>query len=187
VTATPEAVMGSGAVEPALWLRWGEAVQRPEVAEGIRKLYDRLDQQVHQHGPVCWASGRCCRFDRFGHVLFVTGLEVSWLIRQARNGGGVPGSGVLPVRREKDRSDGCPFQKEGLCSVHALRPMGCRVFFCQRSTSRWQQELYERFLFGLRRLHEAWSLPYRYLEWRWALMEALKHTPAGFLDRGTIV
>lgn len=172
--------MGSGAVEPALWLQWREAARRPEVAEGVRSLYARLDQQVREHGPVCWASGRCCQFERFGHLLFVTGLEVSWLIGQARSGSGVPESGAVPVWRERDRGDGCPFQQEGLCSVHVFRPMGCRVFFCQRGTSQWQQELYERFLSELRRLHEAWSLPYRYLEWRWALMEALKHAPLAF-------
>ena len=50
--------------------------------------------------------------------------------------------------------------------------MGCRVFFCERGTQQWQNELYEAFLARLRALHDDLDLPYRYMEWRGGLEEA---------------
>ena len=64
------------------------------------------------------------------------------------------------------------FQAGGLCTVHAIRPMGCRVFFCQQGTEDWQRDLYEKYLNDLRALHDAHGVPYRYLEWRSALQWA---------------
>jgi len=68
--------------------------------------------------------------------------------------------------------DGCPFQVNGMCSVHPLRPLGCRVYFCDPDAQDWQEPVYERFLNELRQLHERSGLEYRYLEWRAGLSEA---------------
>jgi hypothetical protein len=64
---------------------------------------------------------------------------------------------------------GCAFQVNGLCSVHASRPFGCRVFYCDPSAALWQQEQYEYFHAKLRRIHETMRVPYFYVEWRHAL------------------
>ena len=53
-----------------------------------------------------------------------------------------------------------------------MRPLGCRAFFCQADTDSWQHELYERSLTDLRRLHGEHDLPYRYMEWRYGLVQA---------------
>jgi Fe-S-cluster containining protein len=63
----------------------------------------------------------------------------------------------------------CVFQVEGLCTVHGIRPFGCRVFFCDETATDWQYEQYDRFHAQLRRLHEQLDVPYFYVEWRAAL------------------
>ena len=67
---------------------------------------------------------------------------------------------------------GCPFQVSGLCGVHAIRPFGCRIFFCDATSTQWQHEQYERFHAELKKLHQSLDVPYFYVEWRQAL-EAL--------------
>jgi Fe-S-cluster containining protein len=66
---------------------------------------------------------------------------------------------------------GCPFQVAKLCSVHPIRPFGCRMFFCDATATAWQNERYERFHAELKRLHEQLGVPYLYVEWRRALRE----------------
>ena len=38
-----------------------------------------LDREVAGIGPVCELSGRCCRFEEYGHTLFVSTAEVEFL------------------------------------------------------------------------------------------------------------
>ena len=175
------------------WSAWRRAVANLVIDRAVRDLYDRLDKQVAARGPVCWVSGRCCQFDTFGHRLYVTGLEVAWVLKRVADQGSTVASHDLSVspihnhkvQRRKDTlalvdsnlrlnaSGACPFQVNRLCSVHTIRPMGCRIFFCQHGTEQWQHELYERHLGQLRALHDEHSLPYCYMEWRTALREAL--------------
>jgi Fe-S-cluster containining protein len=64
---------------------------------------------------------------------------------------------------------GCPFQLNGLCDVHLIRPFGCRVFFCDETSMQWQSDQYERLHCELKRLHDELNVPYFYVEWRDAL------------------
>jgi Fe-S-cluster containining protein len=64
---------------------------------------------------------------------------------------------------------GCPFQINKRCGVHPIRPMGCRLFFCDATSTVWQQQLYENFHSQLKRLHESLDVPYAYMEWRESL------------------
>lgn len=152
-----------------LWRALFRAAERRAVDEALRGLYARLDAAVTERRPTCRQSGKCCKFDSYGHRLYVTALEIAWFLRQA----GAPLSKAergLPLLAQRDA---CAYQVDGLCSVHAVRPLGCRVFFCERGTEAWQQDVYERFLGDLRGLHERLGVPYRYLEWRAGLDEAL--------------
>ncbi len=49
----------------------------------VLELYSEVDQAVAAAGPVCIASGRCCRFKEYGHVLFVSNLEAEVLLSGA--------------------------------------------------------------------------------------------------------
>src|SRR4051812_18059800 len=99
------------------------ASSRADVKLSIDVIYQSLQDAIDLRRPVCSASGRCCRFEEFGHRLFVTTMEMGAFLAQ------LPGPEV-PVWKEQP---GCPFQVGGLCSVHLIRPFGCRVFFCDET------------------------------------------------------
>jgi Fe-S-cluster containining protein len=149
-----------------LWPTLFAAAQRGDIDAAITNLYDRLDGEVRRHGAQCFLSGRCCNFDQYGHRMYVTALETAWVLTHNMLPGALPGAGAI------DLQGPCAYQIDGMCSIHATRPLGCRIFFCQEGTDDWQHELYERFLGALRDLHTAHSLPYRYIEWRAAMADA---------------
>ena len=46
-----------------------------ELRRQVLELYAEVDREVRAAGPVCVASGRCCRFKEYGHTLFLSNLE----------------------------------------------------------------------------------------------------------------
>ena len=174
------------------WFAWRDAARRDEISQAIRSLYDDLDQAVRDRRPVCNASGRCCKFEAYGHRLYVTGLEIAWFLvgvwsRVSGDGGDPayaakdpfkPNPGIslvqlAPTPKPQNPTPGtCPYQINGLCSTHTIRPLGCRVFFCEEGTEDWQQDTTEHFLDRLKQLHVEHDLPYAYMEWRAGLAEA---------------
>jgi Fe-S-cluster containining protein len=172
VTATPNNPVTNREaphVHAGLWPRWFAAAREPAVRQAVREVYDRLDAAVRARGPTCWSSGKCCNFEAYGHRLYVTALEIAWVL------GEVP---VRPAAAAVEPRGGCPFQIDRLCSIHASRPLGCRVFFCQQGTQDWQKEIYEKFLTELRTLHDRFDVAYQYMEWRAGLREALVNLEA---------
>ena len=143
---------------------WLAAVDTPAVATELERVYAMAAEQIARRGPACWASGRCCNFRETGHLLYVTGLEAAYCVRRLASAGrGRLSSGAVEAARA---AGGCPFQVGNLCGVHAIKPLGCRVYFCDRSAQGWQHDLTERGLGMLRELHERHGIPYRYGEWR---------------------
>jgi len=163
-----------------LWEQWWRQAGERHVDAALREIFDRVDAAVAERQPICEQSGRCCRFDQFGHLLYVTGLETAWTLRHAKLPSDRKASAAnvsLPVLPASDRShpfhwDACPFQVDGLCSIHTIRPTGCRIFFCDPTAETWQRDLYESTLRDLRTLHERFAIDYRYVEWRTALKSA---------------
>ena len=158
-----------------LWQRWLDAARRPEVAARLRESLDEIDRRVNESGFACQQSGRCCRFESFGHRLYMTGLEIAWFKSLA-------GEPPVPVQTETvallvidAKRDGCPYQTDGMCGVHQSRPFACRVFFCQEGSDDWQSERYEAFQQEMKNLHEELGLPYHYMEWRQGLADAQAH------------
>jgi Fe-S-cluster containining protein len=149
--------------------RWAEAAFHPAIDAGIRELYAEVARETAALAPTCNASGRCCRFGEWGHLLYVTGLEAAWCIRESAR---TPTA--ADVRAAAGRDD-CPFLESGLCAVHLARPLGCRAYFCDPRAEGWQEALSERMLARLRALHDAHRVPYRYGEWR----TMLAHFAAG--------
>jgi Fe-S-cluster containining protein len=138
------------------------AAGRPEVRQGIHGVYAGLARALEQRKPVCNLSGRCCRFEEFGHRLYVTTLELAAFLYDWTTGPSLQPPGDWDGR-------GCPFQVAGRCGVHEIRPFGCRIYFCDPTSTEWQHEHYERFHADLKRLHTELSVPYFYVEWREAL------------------
>ena len=170
---------------PSAWLA---AARDPQISGELELVYAHVAREIERRGPACWASGRCCNFEKTGHRLYVTGLEAAYTVAnldsvRARSGGDgsndegteVPVSGVrsLPLPALTIQhiatarvAGGCPFQSANLCSVHAIKPLGCRVYFCDRSAQDWQRAFTEQALADIRAIHDAHAIPYRYGEWR---------------------
>lgn len=154
---------------------WLQAVRDERIAIELDAIYTFTAAAIESRGPACWASGRCCNFAQTGHLLYVTGLEAAYTV------------GHLPADRAQNLSaealaaaiaqGGCSFQAANLCSVHTIKPLGCRVYFCDRSAQQWQQDLTESMLTRLRSLHDRHAIPYRYGEWRQMLGQFLPAHP----------
>lgn len=153
---------------------WLSAASDERIAARLEAVYLMLSEQIEARGPACWASGRCCNFDKTGHRLYVTGLEAAYTVSRIaspeRAVNDRPVFAPLPtldaaVRAAETRGD-CPFLDLNLCGVHRIKPLGCRVYFCDRSAETWQEELSERGLRMIRSIHDEFGLSYRYGEWR---------------------
>ncbi len=116
----------------------------------VLELYREVDQAVAAAGPVCVASGRCCRFREFGHVLFLSNLEAEVLLAGA------------PPYEQPVSADFCPFQKDTLCTAREPRPLGCRVYYCDPSYQETGNRITEEFLRRLKQLAAEHGMQWRY-------------------------
>jgi Fe-S-cluster containining protein len=117
----------------------------------VLKLYAEVDREVAEAGPVCIASGRCCRFKEYGHVLFLSNLEAEVLLAAAP-----------PYDPASVTSDFCPFQKGNLCTAREPRPLGCRVYFCDPGYQEKCNEISEKYLRKIKELADEHGVDYRY-------------------------
>jgi Fe-S-cluster containining protein len=151
------------------------AAGRAEVREAVEGVYRDVAAAVAERRPACVMSGRCCRFEEYGHRLYVTTVELATFVHgmeDPRNKFRGLSGGALSANAESGGEwdgTGCPFQVSKLCGVHGIRPFGCRIYFCDATSTAWQQEAYEAFHGRLKRLHESLGVPYFYVEWRAAL------------------
>src|SRR4051794_8821227 len=106
----------------------------------VLAMYAEVDRAVADAGPVCVASGRCCRFREYGHTLFLSNLEAEILLEAA------------PPYAPPVSSDGCPFQKGNLCNAREPRPLGCRVYYCDPTYQETANQLTETYLHRLKEL-----------------------------------
>lgn len=135
-----------------------------DLARGpLSVLYRDLDAAVAEAGPKCALSGRCCRFEEYGHTLFLTGPEAAVLLADAP-----------PPARPLDDGLTCPWQDHaGRCTARDARPLGCRVYFCDPDYEGRAPELTERFLARLRLLVDEQGWPWSYAPLHRHLREAL--------------
>jgi Fe-S-cluster containining protein len=118
----------------------------------LASLYEELEAEIGRLRPVCQLSGRCCRFREFDHTLFVSGLEVEYLLQ-----GAAQPIGAL------DRGETCPWQDaRGRCTAREARPLGCRVYFCDPNYESAGPELCERFLTRLKNLTDRHGISWDY-------------------------
>lgn len=150
-----------------------QAAGREDVRAGVRQIYAELQARIDARQPVCAASGRCCRFEEYGHQLYVTTAELATFVHDLTKSG----KNLEQAMSAWDGA-GCPFQIGKLCGVHAIRPFGCRIFFCDPTAQSWQQKQYEEFHQRLKQLHATKDVPYFYLEWSLALRHAGGHRDA---------
>ena len=148
---------------------WLAAAIHPEVEEAMREMIAEAAESVGARRPLCVSRGACCDFERFGHQLWMSGLEVAWCVRRLAS---------PPTLDEIDRATrqgSCPFLQGGLCGIHWARPLGCRAFFCDGAGEGWQEALLESWHGRVRDLHGRLEVPYRYDEWRRLLRVFASH------------
>ncbi|MEZ6234072.1 MAG: hypothetical protein R3B68_07775 [Phycisphaerales bacterium] len=175
-----------GSVEGA----WIGAAGDPGVADALEAVFRHTALAIEARAPACWASGRCCNFEAAGHRLYTTGLEAAFTVVRLgdqaagadevdRNSGeglalpqvGRPALTLASIAAARQRG-GCPFQHRNLCTVHDIKPVACRVYFCDRSAQDWQKDLSEQMHERVRAIHDQFGVPYEYAEWR-GLLERL--------------
>ncbi|MEY4103974.1 MAG: hypothetical protein RL461_1176 [Planctomycetota bacterium] len=145
--------------EPGVIASWIAAAGSPDAEATIRRLQAEIAAEVARRRPLCVSSGRCCGFEAHGHRLYLTGLETAWTWSRLDRR---PSPGDVDAAHA---AGSCPFLAGG-CSIHAIRPPGCRIYFCDRDPEGWQSALAERCHEGIRGLHDRLGVPYRYAEWR---------------------
>ena len=117
----------------------------------VLQLYQEVDRAVAAAGPVCVASGRCCRFKEFGHVLYLSNLEAEVLLACAP-----------PYDPAAVTPDFCPFQKGNLCTAREPRPLACRTYFCDPNYQDAGARITEDHLRRLKALADAHGVAWRY-------------------------
>jgi Fe-S-cluster containining protein len=131
----------------------------PKLLDKVGQIYDWLDTQIQQNNLIiqCKACGRCCDFEYFGHLLFITTPELIFL-RENLN----------PEEIKKMPTNICPYNKEGKCAIYPLRFAGCRIFFCGGDAD-FQSRLSESAVSRFKSLCTELDLPYLYSDLRSAL------------------
>jgi Fe-S-cluster containining protein len=130
------------------------AVDRiPEAClDEIERVYAELEADLAREGYVCRACGDCCRLAAHGFRLYLSTLELALILQRC----------VLD-RLPPERDGRCGFQQDGRCTIHAVRPIGCRTFFCEAEGGH-LSDLYERTLKRLKRLAETYGCRWEYCQ-----------------------
>src|SRR5436309_6681622 len=121
-----------------------------ELHRRVLELYSDVDAEVRAAGPVCVASGRCCRFKEYGHTLFLSNLEAEVLLHDA------------PPYEQPVTPDFCPFQQGNLCTAREPRPLGCRIYYCDPAYQETCSDLMEKYTRRLKDLADGAGLEWCY-------------------------
>jgi Fe-S-cluster containining protein len=128
--------------------------------EAVLAVYGAVDRAVAAAGPRCDASGRCCRFEEYGHSLFISQFEAELLLETAP-----------PYEKPVSRS-GCPFQIDNLCTARESRPLGCRIYFCDPTYQETGTRVTEEAISQLKRIADEHGGGWRYAPLQVFLNEA---------------
>jgi len=132
----------------------------------LEALYAELDAEVAGHAPRCELSGRCCRFEEAGHVLYATALETDYAVSRH------------PAAPPPEAEGRCPYHVRGLCTAREGRPLGCRTYFCDPLTEAALFEVHERYLGRIRELERRLGYPAAYAPFPEQLLDRELPPPA---------
>jgi hypothetical protein len=119
--------------------------------QAVLRLYSDADREVAAAGPVCVASGRCCRFKEYGHTLFISNLEANILLGSAPD-----------YDPDAVTADFCPFQNGNLCTAREPRPLACRVYYCDPNYQQTSQDISEKYVRRLKELADEQGVDWLY-------------------------
>jgi Fe-S-cluster containining protein len=141
-------------------------VTTEELRAAVQAVFTEADAAVAAAAPRCDASGRCCRFKEWGHVLYLSMFEAEILLDAA------------PPYEKPVSPDGCPFQVDNLCTARDPRPLGCRIYFCDPNYQEKSYEITEAALRKLKQLAAENALEWRYAPLHVFLNEGAASGPA---------
>ena len=120
------------------------------VRNEITNLYEALDAQLRILEATCRACGDCCDLNRFGHELWLSNLELAYLLDSAKPGS-TPADGV------------CPYRLDGKCTARVGRALGCRVFHCNLDAAS-MESITEAYLEKMKKIATAHGIDIEYGE-----------------------
>ena len=123
--------------------------------EEIKQLYNWIDAEVASTGD-CKACGDCCDFEKFGHRLYITSVELVYFTEKMKHD------------LHKMDNNVCPYRSDGKCTVYPYRFAGCRIFACGRNEDI-ESDLSEKSLQKLKQIGEQHIIPYQYTDLKTAL------------------
>ena len=113
-------------------------------------IYQRLEDELIKLNPDCNACGTCCKFSKFGHVLYTGNIETGFIAQNVE----VPDFNVS--------SNICPFLKDNQCSIRDFRTLGCRIFYCNPHYKEVSGDLYEKYHRMMKDLSMKYNVQWKY-------------------------
>ena len=132
-----------------------------EIFQELRQIYNDLYQEIAnlERRPRCFDCGACCNFNYFDHTPFVTELELMHI-----KAGLQKNPTISELYLKQTDVNLCPFFLNQTCNAHELRPLSCRVYFCnfdyENNTA---NEIYEKYHRKIKLLHEKYGIAYQYM------------------------
>lgn len=124
----------------------------------LAELYQELAEDQQSIAAVCHQCGECCNFVKYDHQLWVTDLELAYLIET---------EGYKPTTR----SGLCPYMQGNQCTARTGRTLGCRIFLCTQNAVE-MEALHEKYFNRLQALARKHSVELTYDEFLESLQRA---------------
>ena len=140
------------------WLP-ADPARRADLLSRIDALYAQLAADIAATGVTCALSGNCCDFEKADHRLFATGAEIERAAALLATPLALQAAATEPFVTEAH----CPFWIKRRCTAREVRPLGCRVYFCDPAyEAEHAPAIYERYHRLLKDLLAEFDLPYAY-------------------------
>ena len=125
-----------------------EAAENACFLRQLREILTAADAAIASCGAICRQCGKCCSFAKMDHQLFVSTGELALLTTMN------PPCAPAPLR--------CPYQVDSACTARDLRPLGCRIYYCDPTTTASFSDIYEQYHRRILFLHRRFGSIYYY-------------------------
>lgn len=129
------------------------------ISKKVGQIYDWLDSAICNHiaESLCRQCGKCCDFEAYDHLLFVTSPEIIYLTENLGK------ENVKPMTTGR-----CLYNINNKCTIHKFRFAGCRIFNCKADQD-FQSRLSESAAIRFKEICADLNVPYRYTDLATAL------------------
>ena len=131
----------------------------------LKQIYDELQAELDLLSVEldCKACGDCCDFRVFEHIPYVTNIELKFIRAELKKNSEGCKDAACCVSTESQDLKLCPFYRDKKCIAHQLRPLSCRVYFCnQEYEKKFSSQIYEKYHQKIKELHKNNNVEYLY-------------------------